>query len=281
MPTLQLEFNCLCLFVRDEPRKILHVLMPSTQGHQHAHPAAPPGTPGVRAAEGIEEHLVRLVHEAFEDEAPQGRPLEGWSLALGPASGTAELETLNRPAKGPQIVDVSELTVDARRKQGRRVQRGLASRSDARIASRFTLRAGRVVEVDADAEWTFEGRTVQMAYRVVWEIDDVPDVLPWKPLVPRDGSPLKALSELGAPVTLPVTGKQGYRLRVFNTTAAGLPPNDDKPGQLSQAEVTHHFGIFYEVLGLPTPSDDLLPQPTEDDSVTVNCGTGQAVLQPA
>jgi hypothetical protein len=273
MATLQIEFNCLCLFVRDETEKILHVLMPAT-GHHHA--GHPSGSARPHPAHGIEEHLARLVLGDSPD-APQV-PLEGWSLELGPAAGAAQLHTLDPPVGDAQVVDLTRLTSNGQNAPGRKVARALTTGSHQKIASRFTLRAGQVTDVEAQAEWLFKGEPLEMAHRVVWEIDDVPDELPWTPIAGK-APPLARLSDLGDPSPLPVSGKSGYRIRVFHTTADGLPPNDD-PGALNKEEVRHHFGMFYDVLGLPDPDEELLPElsPDVEEGDNVNCGTAQAEM---
>jgi hypothetical protein len=119
-----------------------------------------------------------------------------------------------------------------------------------------------------------------MAHRVVWEIDDVPDRLVWRPLKNPDRYPLLALSELGAEQPLPgrngaFGAKTGYRLRIFHTTEDGLPPNDED-GVLDECAVRQHFRHYYGLLR-HRPKSAQLPH-TPDRVKTFNCGVGQALL---
>lgn len=251
MATLQIEFNCLCLFVRDETNHIVHVLMPSTH---------PP-----------HKHVVMLYHHtAF----PGGHPMEGLEWVLG-TGGTADLLSLAPTADGV-IVDLTKVTEDAAGQNGKKVADALVSTAHTDVLTRVTLRAGSVVARNSEATWRLKGVEVAMAHQVIWEIDGVLDTLTWNPLNNPDPAPLATLSELGAPERLP-GGKQGYPLRVFHTMPGNLPPNEI--GVLNEAQVRQHFQHFYDVLH-HQPDPDQLPSVVAAPAIgTFNCGTGQAAKE--
>ncbi|HYH82132.1 MAG TPA: hypothetical protein VEX86_20155 [Longimicrobium sp.] len=251
MATLQIEFNCLCMFVRDRASRVVHVLMPSTH----------------HAPDHADHHVVRLIHPSFGAE-PQGRSMIGWALALGPAQGAADVSL--RPAGGNGAI--ADLSAAA----GSAVERGLVERPDARIASRVTLRAGRIVQARAERTWMLDGREVSMAHRVVWEMENVSETepLPWRSLGAAGPPPLGALNELAPEASL--AGERVYRLRVFHTTPGALPPNDRR-GTLDPATLARHFAHYYTLVGIPHPASHLLPALVEE-SRRAAAGRGAASL---
>jgi hypothetical protein len=269
MATLQLEFNCLCLFVRDGATNVVHVLLPATHAHHR--------------------HAIRLVHPGFTDHPHRHRPMEGWAWELGPSSGngTADLPSLATIPQG-EIIDVTRVTSDASGHNGKKVKPAQVTGAHATVVSRVTLRAGSAIDSGARPyRWKVKGRDVRMAHQVLWEIDNVPDVQVWRPLSNPVPKPIEKLSDLGTPGPLG-NGKHGYRIRVFHTLPAYLPPNHNN-GMPDSAMVTEHFRHFYDLLGhQPTP--DQLPRKTEsaaaraitadEEVATYNCGAAQGELGP-
>jgi hypothetical protein len=253
MATLHLEFNCLCLFVRDEKNKIVYVLMPTTH-------------------RGADRHVVRLYHPALP-APPEGKSMEGLEWVLGPATGSAELPSLG-PTNDGTIVDVTVASEQPKGQNGKKAHKDLASTAHDDVLTRVTLRAGRVIGRASEAEWVLNGEKIDMAHRVVWEIDDVPDTLIWKELQKPDKFPLTSLADLGPEQPLP-GGKMGHHLRIFHTTEDGLPPND--VGVLDEAAIQRHFRHFYDLLK-HTPTNAQLPHTPPTLIKTFNCGVGQALL---
>jgi hypothetical protein len=261
MATLQLEFNCLCLFVRDETNNVVHVLMPRTD-----HP-------------GMDRHVVRIYHPTFR-APPEGKSMEGLEWVLGPRTGSTGYSTLATNDEG-EIVDVTVTSGDAGGHNGKKAHKDLVTKAHPHVLTRVTLRAGSVLDRSAEAKWKLKGKDVSMVHCVVWEIDDVPDTLTWNPLNNADPIPLASLTELGDEQTLPLADgspgpKKGHRLRIFHTTEDGLPPNNE--GVLDECAVRQHFRHYYGLLGHhPTP-DQLPRDPKAPFVKTFNCGVGQALL---
>jgi hypothetical protein len=258
MATLQLEFNCLCLFVRDEANDVVHVLMPRTD-----HP-------------GMDRHVVRVYHPELPPP-PDGKSMEGLEWVLGPAKGSANLLSLATNDTG-ELVDVTVASGDANAQNGKKVDKDLVTTVHDKVLTRVVLRAGTLVDRRSPVRWKLKGRRFKMVDRVVWEIDDVDDSLTWNKLKNSDPFPLTSLAELGPPQPLPGPGhKTGYQLRIFHTTEEGLPPDGDV-GVLDELAIQQHFRHFYDLLNY-NPSPDQLPRDPEVPFLrTFNCGVGQALL---
>jgi len=249
MATLQIVFHCLCLYVRDEENRIVHVLMPATKAHHG-------------------EHLALLKHHSFTEAADNTRSLAGWALDLGPASGVVELETLN-PQQERVILDLTAVT------GGRTVEKELVTGRNKGVKARITLRAGGVAHTVAETFWRFGGRLVEMVTHVVWEmeIEDVEAPLEWVSIGADGDPPLASLSALGREEGLENVrgkpdGRMGYRLHVYHSTRTDLKPE----------EVEHHFRAFYEeLLDHPNPTPEQLPR-NRQEGPKVHCGSGQAYL---
>lgn len=253
MATLQLVIHCLCLYVRDEQERILHVLMPATKG-RHA------------------QHFAYLEHPSFQ----KPRSLEGWALVLGTgsAAGTAALETL-APRGKREILNLTAATAGIEHPTGKRVKRALVKGQNPAVTSRITLRAGEVTHTLGETLWRFKGRMVEMVTRVYWEMEiaDVTARLEWHSIGASGNPPLDSLSSLGKEhglhnVPNRLDGRMGYTVNVVHSTATDLKPED----------VTHHFRAFYEQLLDHNPTDDQLPQ-NRQEGPRVHCGSGQAVLE--
>lgn len=261
MTTLDIEFNCLCLFVTDEPAKTVHVLMPAMNGHDgHA---------------DHDKHVVRMLHRSFKgDEKLFGRPMEGLALELGPDPANARTQ-LTPPPGAPVGGALPHL--------GEAVQRATGAPGPAtvspqfvgpnpggRVAARVTLRAGEVIRLASEAEWVIEGVSVALAHRVTWRVPglDPSANLSWTGLNgnPNTAPPLRRLDELEPEDDL------SYTLRIFNVTANAFPLSF---GKLAPEVMRQHFRAFYPLLGVDDPDDSLLPQITGVHINQVNCGGGQ------
>ena len=249
MARLQLVFNCLNMFVSDPDNGAVHVLMPASDGHGGHH-----------------RHVVRMFHDSFTgEEKKQGRSMEGWALVLGTRPGTADasLVPLSAPS-GEELVDLTGVT-------GNTVSPDLVrDRPHPLVAARVSLYGGRITRLAAEARWELNGRRYALAYQAVWEMLDVPHELNWVPLNPKANAPIASLKELPAERDL------GYRLDIHHVTPKSLPPGQG--GVLSPHEMAHHFAMFYPLVGIPHPGDDLLPSIPEKFTDGVNCGSTKATL---
>lgn len=262
VPALQIDFYCLCLFVRDAAKQRAHVVMPTThESHKH---------------------LVRL-YRVGANGKPQALlgHMEGLELVLGGASGmgSAALESLAL-AHGGRVVDLTKVTGDANGSGGLKATSDHVNQTHPDVVSRVRLGAGRAIQRKADAHWWFKNDKVLMAHTLTWLIDDVPDLLVWNRMSGTTPNPLNKLSDLGALQLLPLYGqkgpqKQGYRIRVSHTMGP-----DDVTGELSPEEVKEHFRHFYHALGHHNPGDDELPNPAFRVKFLgkFNCGTAQVDL---
>ncbi len=271
MATLQIEFNCLCLFVRDETNHVVHVLMPSTL--EHVGDAVDSGRSHDEYGHMHEPHYVRLYHSKTGNE---GIPLEGWSLVLGGERGSADTGSLDRTQPG-EVIDLTAVTGNRDGQYGRKVKQGLVTGANPAVAARVTLRAGRAVHAPKEVAWNIKCRDFDMAYQVVWQIDDFDGTLAWEPANARK-VPLDSLAGLDSDEPLYGEEKRGYRLQVFHTTEDGLPPHHEN-GQLEPDLVKEHFRIYYEtLLDIPHPNECELPQPPVEIG-KVHCGTAQVLLE--
>ncbi len=287
MATLQIEFNCLCMFVpdeRDPSHRVVHVLMPDTTKHfrgehgaeQHAGHGGPRAQgEDLGCGDVPEPHVVRLYHSALADPN-QGIPMEGWTLVLGGASNSAETGSLAHTSPG-MVVDLTYVTSDAQGSNGRKVPRLLVDGKHEKVISRVSLYGGQAVEAPEQIEWKIKkvGK-FKMAYQVVWQIDDVSETLEWLSVNTGD-PPLKSLK--GLPVEQLEGGKEGYLLKIFHTLPCALPPCDQGDGTMKPAIVKEHFRHFYVDLLDYKPGDDELPSPPHGIIGKVHCGTAQAQLE--
>jgi hypothetical protein len=270
MPKLELQFNCLCLFVPDDAAGVVHVLMPGSNGHDgHA---------------GHEKHVVRMLHHSFEgQEKLTGRCMEGWALTLGPRHASADTSLLPksdadhdrvRPVSGADhgavLPDLSELTRDGR------VRRALLGKEpENRVAARITLRSGGITRMASEATWEMGGRDFALAHQVTWTMD-IDDELKWEGLDDKPDDhpkPLRKLEELEPEDDGKPEDDVLYRLRIFHVTEDALPP---RGGTLHPAVMRAHYRSFYALLGDNDPDDKLLPRMKSTAVVEVNCGAGSA-----
>ncbi|HEX8318000.1 hypothetical protein [Longimicrobium sp.] len=239
MPTLKIDFNCMCLFVTSRNDGAVHVLMPSTAGHGPDH-----------------QHLARLVYRD-RDGRLQLAPLEGWALSLGkPMPSTDDALT---PAEAVRrqalIVNLSDLT------DSLVLPELVTGENPDGVISRVTIHSGQLPSVGADTahKWTLRGRRYFMAHRVTFHIENVPDVLDWTPLGthPDDDADVP-LERLGHVMPEPGTDDNTFALKVYYVTEKGLPPQMNP--NLTAEETRHHFAAFYPLLGIRHVDDGLLPE---------------------
>jgi hypothetical protein len=256
MATLELQFNCLCLFVPDPDNQVVHVLMPATNGHD--------------GHDGHEQHVVRILHPSVKEvEKGKGLDIEGWALTLGPAQGNAET-TLTPPKgkpRGGTLPDLSSLT------NNQRVASALVGPAPGTaVAARITLRSGGVTSLASEAEWEIEGRKFALAHQVTWTMSDGGAGLQWARLYgpPDINPPLNSLDELEPENDL------SYKLRIFHVTDDALPP---RGGILQPAVMREHYRALYPLLGITNPASTLLPRMVSSGVVDVNCAGGKAKLE--
>jgi len=257
MPTLELQINCLCLFVPDEAAQVVHVLMPGTNGHDgHA---------------GHEKHVVRMLHHSFAEPGNlTGRDMEGWALTLGPEDASAD--TSLRPSweadQDPELPDLSRLT------GGNTVHPALLGTYPGdNVAARITLRSGGILRMASEGTWEIGGQDFALAHQVTWRME-IDDELKWEGLNDKsddDPKPLERLADLEPEDDLV------YKLRIFHVTEDALPP---RGGTLHPAVMRAHYRAFYPLLGEDYPADDLLPRMKSTSIVEVNCGAGRGTPGP-
>lgn len=263
MATLEIKIYCLCLFVPDPEAKTVHVLMPDTE---HGKKGERYG--GIGDAGEDDHHLVRVFHRTFGDQKV-GRPMEGLTLVVGkdPAKGTAD--TSLRPRKGrkrcEEVVDLTHVIQ-------RRLDRALVDDPrHPKVAARMILRAGHVKRLDSDVTWELAHRPIDMAFKVVWRIEDVPeDEVFWTPSDAKD-PPFRSLKDLGP------DGDGVYRFKIAHMTEKGMPPG--KKGTLNKDEVRKHFRQFYRLYDFDAPGDHQLPD-RPDRADNLNCPTARGTLRP-
>lgn len=265
MATLTIEFNCMCVLVPDPhpdsggERGTVHVLMPSTE-----HPLS-----GCNHG-GPERHVVRMLHPSFAADHPRGLSMEGWALELGPQEATAD--TTLQPAEShpetARVVDISALT------DGRTLPRRLVERGDApEVNARISLRSGRLAWIEAEAEWLFKGAPVDMAFRTVWEMEDLnPDEpLRWESMDATARPPITRLSDLGE--------GPDYHIAIYHVPDRALPPDPNDDGKLLPSQVKDHFRALYVLFGISNPGEHMLPQPRSAVG-TAHCGSSTAQVTP-
>jgi hypothetical protein len=260
MATLELQFNCMCLFVPEPDKKLVHVLMPSTNGHA-GHPEH-------------EQHVVRMLHKSFksnENEKTKGRALEGWALTLGPEDASADTNLVhNGTTPGGVLPDLSEITEAVLGMRKTISPDLLTAVPGDGVGARITLRSGGVTRMASEAVWEIGGKEVALAHQVTWRMSDVDHVLNWTGLNGKpdtDPKPLDTLKSLEPEDDL------GYKLRIFHVTDAALPP---KGGILEPAVMREHFRAFYPLLGVEVQDGRLLPSIKSKLINQVNCGAVQA-----
>lgn len=220
MPTLIVDFHCMCLFVPDATNNAMHVLMPSMPGH-HA-------------------HVVRMVHRSFTGQ-PEGRPMEGWSLDLT-GQGPVDLDLNPAGMSGPELPDLTKIT-------GNTVDPALvSSTTPAGVVSRVTFRAGRAGERGTDPfRWRLGGVSDRiLANTATWVIPGVADDLNWVSLGATVTEPILRLSQVWP------EADNVYRIGIHHETPQTLPGGGGP--LLAVGDMRKHFAHFYELLGMAPPS---------------------------
>jgi hypothetical protein len=219
MATLELEFNCMCLFVTDPQDGTVHVLMPATGSHHGGH----------------QRHVVRVLHRSFVPN--RGRSMEGWALDLRGDPVPPE-----RPAPsdgaGP-MAEIPDLTAVSKQKVQRRLVADWSLPDE--VAARVTLRGGRMMNPEGEGtRWMLNDKPMELAHKVVWRMENVSEALTWIDLGGNHGPPIRSLSELDP------ESADTYRLSLYHVSEHALPPTPD--GQLSEKEVRDHFAMYYRLL---------------------------------
>lgn len=264
MATLEIEFNCMCVFVAAPDEAIMHVLMPSTCNHAHH------GHGDHGHGEGVERHVVRILHPKFP---PEGISMEGWALDLGGESGASADLTLQPMERigAETIVNLTELS------GGETISPSLLAKAGhPAINARVTLRSGRLMSAPAEVKWNFKGEPVEMSYRATWRMEVAPDTpLKWSNIGATDPAPVASLADLGADAQDGV-----YRFKIYHVPSRALPPDDAGVGSLELEEVKDHFRALYVLVGVDEPGEDLLPQPPEGAWGVAHCGIASGALGP-
>lgn len=257
MALLELEINCLCLYVRDRGptggERVLHVLMPKSDGHgPHA---------------GHHKHVVRMFHKDFKKpgEDKKGRSMEGWALVLGEGKSNASLtlKPATTNAFNAEIANITSLS-------GGKVPAALvADGPNGKVAARITLRGGKITNMVSEAKFKFGTKVVSLAHQVTWQIQGIPHKLDWRRLnaPATEQAPLATLADLSTETNF------GYLIRVYHVMEKSLPPGT--PGSLlTPAEVKEHFAMLYPLVGIDDPDNKLLPEIAGQGTDGAHCVPG-------
>ena len=163
--------------------------------------------------------------------------------------------------------DLTVLTGNAAGAGGLTVNPALVKGIGDDVVTIVHLNAGHAVEAWSEVEWVFKGQAVSMAYRVMWQIDGVPDTRD----VPDTGT-CPYLQLEGVPKS-DSSGQDIRWIEIYHTTPDGLPGGSG----LEPIDVKEHFKIFYQRILKHDPDESELPQPPETGA-KVNCGISQAQL---
>jgi len=268
--TLEVELHCMCLLVPDEKNGAVHVLMPCThhgsQGNQH----------------------IAVMRYRGPNGWKYDRRLEGWALALGDPHAKKGADTsLTAPptAAGKRkdgLIDGTVVELSRRGGMDPRVPRRLLEQPDPSVVSRITFHEGELAEAKSqDSRWIFDGQSVSIANQVTWRMQIHPDQMVWTRLDPRRRQrPLASLGNI-----TPARAKAGstltLRVQVYHVTPQTLPRKyrrgveeglpDFSRSVLTPPEIRSHFRMFYGLVGLNDPRQQVLPMlprhPSEDREV--------------
>lgn len=266
MLTLDIDLNCMCLFVpqpgSDGTTGSMHVLMPCT--HQQ---------------EGANKHVARML---FRDRAGRFPHLDlaNWSLTVGSAPGTAST-TLVPSVPSPEGAVVADLTAPT----GRRIDPKLVTQPNRSVISKITFNTGKVTSIRGQLpRWTFLGQPASLAHRVVWRVEVEPEELVWE-YFGKGPKPPEPLTSLRSVLPYRRRSRDVYCLHVHHVSEkafrirGGLSP---RTSVLTAAEVISHFAMFYDLLGIANPAPALLPsippqaQPDPSAAKPLGGGTGWA-----
>jgi hypothetical protein len=289
MATLEIDLNCMCLFVPDPHAGTntgtVHVLMPQT------------------CCNGEDRHVLRMRYRDREANVVM-RPMEGWALVLGTQPGEARTTLDPKSAarsngeereegEVAKIVDLTALTAHAESGRGRAVSRSLLEGAHAAVVSRISFHAGEVISVAAQNDgWILGEESVIMAHKVTWRIEDASmDFLEGQVWINLNSTEPPPLDSLRMVKPHRVNGKEVFRLSVHHVTEKVLRTKNGAsrrrvPGfGLNPEEIQRHFRMFYKLLDIRDPDEELLPKLPDQDASggapEYACKVGQASLQPA
>jgi hypothetical protein len=246
MPILEVDLNCMCLFVPDpQPgtdQGTVHVLMPCTHHHTNE-----------------DLHVAQL---GYADAAgnPARVRLEGWALGLGNARQPTAACRLEEPdrSRGEMIVNLTDLTQRNAGHGGRRVPRAMLDAQHPDVVARVSFYGGNITQIEPQwPNWLLDGKRVDMAHQVTWRIELDSPQLAWTALCGSGRPcPLASLADVQAESE---GGETVYRLHIHHVAAtardeSGAPRLD----ALTESEIRNHFRMFYMLLG-QEPRDDQLP----------------------
>ncbi|HEU0298829.1 MAG TPA: hypothetical protein VFR37_05225, partial [Longimicrobium sp.] len=229
MAILDIDFNCMCLFVPGRSG-VMHVLLPTMGSHG-----------------GM--HTVALVYEGLAHR--EVVRMEKWELLL---RGTSPAAT---PSSREAAVRFRAMVPSLTAFTGRRVAPKLLT--DARpagVTSRVSLRGTRIIGVDAqkDDVWEIKRKEYILAHKVTLRLENVPDTLTWGSLGARGRKPLDSLRDVRpTDPSVPL-----YRLSVFHVLTKHLPPA--RSDRLTPRQIKQHFARYYPLIGISSPGDELLPE---------------------
>ena len=241
---LQITFYGLCLFVPDDGRKTMHVLLPATGTHGTHH---------------VEEHLLLLAYDRAYEDRSGSEPLSGQPRSFD-MSGSVPRWT-NRStgrldlALPAEVANVSSVW-------GKPVRKGLLTgpRPAPGLASRMSMSTGAQGGHLRGARWVFGGETRELTHALNWAIPGVGEEgLAWDPNSWEKGKDVP-------PSLFPRGGR--IQLYVFHIPdeekPTRLPPAPLPGGEPSPGEEAHHFAAFYDLLD--SPSSRELPKYKGQDS---------------
>jgi hypothetical protein len=273
MPTLEIDLNCMCLFVPDPNQPdagtgTVHVLMPCTH---HAGAGDP--------------HVVQMDYMDTRGAHRTVR-LEGWGLELGNKDMPNARLSLALPGESPstRIVDITEQTRGADHPDGRRVPRSMLTGRDHSVIARISFHGGMLMDIDSQwPDWMLGGSRIRMAHRLTWRMQVDDRALAWTPLNGPGEPPLPSLAEVKS-----VGDAQIQRLHVHHVAEKAFDPETGMPlsRELNEDDIRDHFRMFYMLLGeepteaqLPTlPPDvkELLAEPDYGGAKGWACKAAQA-----
>jgi hypothetical protein len=265
MASLEINFQCMCLFVPvprapRSRRGTVHVLMPTTCCRA--------------GGADIEEHVVKLIHDDTAD--PKGVSLAGHKLELGAEPGSANLSLKPRvrtqEKRQPEIVNLTRLT-------RLRVPQALLSDGAGKVNARVVLRGGYLKKLAAEKVWQFGTRDVFMAHRMTWRIDGISkDQVNW---TGPDGKTVAGPVDI---LGLTPVGGAAEREDKDRVIRFGIYHQPDRvlevprSPKLDPREVTEHFRAFYAMFGVRNA--DAFPLPRIEDAppgMLVDCGGALAL----
>jgi hypothetical protein len=221
---LRITFTGLFLFIPEQDR--VHVLMPVTSDHAHAH-----------HEHGVERHVARLLVSKTHQKNGAGSPRDPGFHTVDLANSFLAIGRRNSHIdsnmEGRELVDLTEIV---ERKVSRRLLKGADPK---RLFSRVTLHAGQATNHAPGAVWTLNGKTQPMTYQVEWTVPDSENSGDSLELMPGKVPTLFPLPD-------EITGKQTIRIDIVHVPEAELtqPPAKPEPNG-------NHFLALYDLYENP------------------------------